>query len=104
MPDADVSGVLVRPCPEPKFGDYQSNALMGLAKRNQLNPRELAAQVVEQLDVADCCEPVKIAGPGFLNFRLRPDAVNVALAGTMSPQQALDLAVVEVNEVLADYL
>ena len=31
------------------------------------------------------------------------DAVNVALAGTMSPQQALDLAVVEVNEVLADY-
>lgn len=38
MPDADVSSVLVRPCPEPKFGDYQSNALMGLAKRNQLNP------------------------------------------------------------------
>ena len=35
MPDADVSSVLVRPCPEPKFGDYQSNALMGLAKRNQ---------------------------------------------------------------------
>ena len=36
MPAADVSSVLVRPCPEPKFGDYQTNALMGLAKRNQL--------------------------------------------------------------------
>ncbi|SVC81026.1 uncharacterized protein METZ01_LOCUS333880, partial [marine metagenome] len=44
MPGADVSSVLVRPCPEPKFGDYQTNALMGLAKRDQLNPRELAAQ------------------------------------------------------------
>ena len=65
MPDADVSSILVRPCPDPKFGDYQSNALMGLAKRNQLNPRELAAQVVGQLDVADCCEPVEIAGPGY---------------------------------------
>jgi arginyl-tRNA synthetase len=31
LPDADVSAVLVRPCPDPKFGDYQSNALMSLA-------------------------------------------------------------------------
>ena len=71
LPDTDVSSVLVRPCPEPKFGDYQTNALIGLAKRNELNPREFAAQVVEQLDIDDCCEPVEIAGPGFLNFRLK---------------------------------
>ena len=31
LPDTDVSSVLVRPCPEPKFGDYQTNALIGLA-------------------------------------------------------------------------
>ncbi|GIT78197.1 MAG: hypothetical protein Ct9H300mP32_5790 [Verrucomicrobiota bacterium] len=70
---------LERPCPalpEPNFGDYQTNALMGLAKRDQLNPRELAAQVVEQLDVTDCCEPVEIAGPGFLNFRLKTEALS----------------------------
>ena len=79
MPDADVTSVLVRPCPEPKFGDYQTNALIGLAKRNQLNPREFAAQVVDKLALDDCCEPVGIAGPGFLNFRLKTEAISDAL-------------------------
>ena len=32
LPDADTASLLVRPCPDPKFGDYQSNALMSLAK------------------------------------------------------------------------
>lgn len=72
LPDADVSTVLVRPCPDPKFGDYQTNALMSLAKARKMNPRQLATNVVAQLDVGDCCEKVEIAGAGFLNFRLKP--------------------------------
>ena len=103
MPDADVSSVLVRPCPEPKFGDYQSNALMGLAKRNQLNPRELAAQVVEQLDVADCCEPVKIAGPGFLNFRLKTDALSDALVGAAKGEHLFYRTAAEPRTIVIDY-
>jgi len=71
LPDADVSAVLVRPC-DPKFGDYQSNALMALAKGRKLNPRQLAADVVARLDVSGVCDPVTIAGAGFLNFRLNP--------------------------------
>jgi arginyl-tRNA synthetase len=70
LPDADVSAVLVRPC-DPKFGDYQANALMSLAKTRKLNPRQLATDVVAKLDVADVCEKVEIAGAGFLNFRLK---------------------------------
>ena len=103
MPDADVSSVLVRPCPEPKFGDYQSNALMGLAKRNQLNPHELAAQVVEQLDVADCCEPVKIAGPGFLNFRLKTDALSDALVGAAKGEHLFYRTAAEPRTIVIDY-
>jgi arginyl-tRNA synthetase len=61
----------VRPCPDPKFGDYQSNALMSLAKTRKLNPRQLATDVVAKLDVSDLCEKVEIAGAGFLNFRLK---------------------------------
>jgi arginyl-tRNA synthetase len=72
LPDAEVSSVLVRPCPDPKFGDYQSNALMSLAKARKMNPRQLAGEVVAQLDVGDVCENVEIAGAGFLNFRLKP--------------------------------
>jgi len=79
LPDADASTVLVRPCPDPKFGDYQSNALMSQAKARKLNPRQLATDVVAKLDVSDLCEPVEIAGAGFLNFRLKPSAVAEAL-------------------------
>ncbi len=70
LPDADASIVLVRPC-EPRFGDYQSNALMSLAKTRKLNPRQLATDVVAKLDVSAVCEKVEIAGAGFLNFRLK---------------------------------
>jgi arginyl-tRNA synthetase len=77
--DADVSTVLVRPCPDPKFGDYQSNALMSLAKARKMNPRRLATDVVANLDVGALCEKVKIAGAGFLNFRLK----NTVLTDTL---------------------
>jgi arginyl-tRNA synthetase len=79
LPDADTTAVLVRPCPDPKFGDYQSNALMSLAKARKLNPRQLATDVVAKLDVSEICEKVEIAGAGFLNFRLKP----VVLAQTL---------------------
>lgn len=79
LPDADASTVLVRPCPDPKFGDYQSNALMSLAKARKMNPRQLAEDVLKRLDVSGICEKVEIAGAGFLNFRLK----NAALAQTL---------------------
>lgn len=79
LSDADVSAVLVRPCPDPKFGDYQSNALMSVAKARKMNPRQLATDVVAKLDVAEWCEQVEIAGAGFLNFRLK----NTVLASTL---------------------
>src|SRR5438093_7653162 len=79
LPHANAETVLVRPCPEPRFGDYQTNALMSLAKARKLNPRQVAADVVAKLDVSDCCEKVEIAGAGFLNFRLRTEALAQAL-------------------------
>src|SRR5882672_10833940 len=75
LPDADTAALLVRPCPDPKFGDYQTNALMSLAKTRKMNPRQLATDVVAKLDVSQWCEPVEIAGAGFLNFRLKPAAL-----------------------------
>lgn len=58
-----------------RFGDYQSNAAMLLAKQRRTNPRTVAQQILERLDVADICSVVEIAGAGFLNFRLREDWV-----------------------------
>ena len=83
VPDAEVSDLCVRPCPNPKFGDYQCNALMPLAKIARTNPRQLAQQVIEKLDVAEWCEPVEIAGPGFLNFRCKNEAIAAELQATL---------------------
>src|SRR5271170_4885996 len=79
LPDATVSAVLVRPCPDPKFGDYQSNALMSLAGTRKMNPRRLAGDVLAKLDVSGFCEKPEIAGAGFLNFRLKTSALTDAL-------------------------
>ena len=79
LPDADPSTVLVRPCPDPNFGDYQSNALMSLAKARKMNPRQLAADVLKKLDVSEVCEKAEIAGAGFLNFRLKAAALTQTL-------------------------
>ncbi|MEI8234347.1 MAG: arginine--tRNA ligase [Verrucomicrobiota bacterium] len=56
-----------------RFGDYQTNVAMLQAKVRRANPRQVAAGIVERLDVADICEAPEIAGAGFLNFRLKPE-------------------------------
>jgi arginyl-tRNA synthetase len=62
----------VQPSQDEKFGDYQSNAAMACAKQLGRKPRELAQQIVESLRIDDVCEPAEIAGPGFINLRLKP--------------------------------
>src|SRR6266702_3607029 len=79
VPDADHSKVLVRPCVDPKFGDYQTNALMSLAKARKLNPRQLATDVLSKLNIADLCDNAQIAGAGFLNFRLKTSTLTRAM-------------------------
>ena len=56
-----------------RFGDYQTNAAMLLAKSRREAPRQIAAGIISRLDVADICEPPEIAGAGFINFRMRAD-------------------------------
>ena len=65
----------VCPATDPKFGDYQANGVMPLAKQIKADPRKLAEKVVENLDVSDVCEPPEVAGPGFINLRLKADFV-----------------------------
>jgi arginyl-tRNA synthetase len=65
----------VRPSTDPKFGDYQVNGVMALAKQLKTNPRKLAEQIVAKLDISDICEEPEIAGPGFINLRLKSEFV-----------------------------
>jgi arginyl-tRNA synthetase len=63
----------------PKFGDYQANLAMSLAKRLQQKPRDIATQIIAALDVSDLCEPPEIAGPGFINLRLKTSYLEAQL-------------------------
>jgi arginyl-tRNA synthetase len=61
----------LRPATKPQFGHFQSNVALRLAKSEGRPPREVAASIVERLDLDDLCETPEIAGPGFLNLRLK---------------------------------
>lgn len=64
---------MIRPAQDARFGDFQANCAMPLGKQLRKAPREVAAEIVSRLDVADVCESPEIAGPGFINLRLRAD-------------------------------
>ncbi len=102
-PGAEVSTVLVRPCPDPRFGDYQTNALMALAKERKLNPRAFAADIAARLDLADLCSKVEVAGPGFLNFHLQPAAIVGALRGAWRSEHLFHPPASTLRTVVVDF-
>jgi arginyl-tRNA synthetase len=63
----------IEPAADLRFGDYQSNSAMVLAKRQKTNPRALAQQVIDAIDLGEIAT-ADIAGPGFINFRILPEA------------------------------
>ena len=56
-----------------RFGDYQSNSAMVLAKKQKTNPRELAEKILAVVEIEGLAT-AKIDGPGFINFSILPEA------------------------------
>jgi arginyl-tRNA synthetase len=76
----------------PKFGDFQCNAAMPLAKSLGRPPREVAAEIVRHARLDDLAEPLtpaSIAGPGFINITLRADALARMLGALDTPALGL---------------
>ncbi|MBD2327083.1 arginine--tRNA ligase [Alkalinema sp. FACHB-956] len=63
----------------PKFGDYQANVAMSLAKKLGKQPRQVAQEVIDRLEVAEWFETPEIAGPGFINLRFKTDYLQASL-------------------------
>ncbi|MDY6807080.1 MAG: arginine--tRNA ligase [Cyanobacteriota bacterium] len=83
---ADTDPILV-PASNPKFGDYQCNLAMSLAKTLKDKPRAIASKIVENLDVGDMCEPPEIAEPGFINLTLTQFYVEERLKAIVSDKR-----------------
>ena len=64
--------------PDPKFGDFATNAAMILAKKASKNPRELATEIAEKIAESELVAKTEIAGPGFINIFLAPTAFHQA--------------------------
>ncbi|MEL6602421.1 MAG: arginine--tRNA ligase [Cyanobacteria bacterium J06614_10] len=87
----------------PKFGDFQANVAMSLAKPLKNNPRAIATKIVENLDVSDFCETPAIAGPGFINFTLKTDYLEQQLKA-MQESDRLGIAKVDPpQKIIVDY-
>jgi arginyl-tRNA synthetase len=63
----------IRQAQNPEHGDYQANFAMPLAKALGRKPQEVAAEVIAKLPPNDMLEPPQVAGPGFINLRLKND-------------------------------
>src|SRR5690606_27180323 len=79
----DLSRVVVEPPRDPSHGDMATNAAMVLAKELGARPRDLAEQFAARLREDADIESVEIAGPGFINLRLRTDVWIRTLAGLL---------------------
>lgn len=77
------------------FGDFSTNAAMVMAKSAGKNPRELAAEIAPKLSELDFVADTSIAGPGFINIKLKDEFIWDSAAQKQSPKtdhpQTIDL-------------
>lgn len=84
---------MLKPAQDAKFGDFQANCAMSLKGVLNQPPRDIATLIVSRLSLEDLCEPPEIAGPGFINFRLKTDRI-AAATQQLIPDDRLGVAVV----------
>ena len=70
-----------------RFGDYQTNAAMVLAKALKTNPRVLATELAAAIDVTGLSTPPTVAGPGFINFAITPEALATRLEALLADEK-----------------
>jgi arginyl-tRNA synthetase len=92
LSDAMAAGGLppsreVTPATDARFGDYQTNAALILAKQRGENPRVLAQRILDLWGPCDLCEPPQIAGAGFINFTLRREALEAKTAELLKDER-----------------
>lgn len=101
----DLAGTdpILVPASNPKFGDYQANVAMSLAKRLKNKPRAIAEQIVAHLAVSDLCEAPEIAGPGFINLRLHDTYIEAQLKAIQQDERLGVAPVKQVQKVIVDF-
>ena len=100
--DTGGIAVSVQSAQDTRFGDYQSNVAMQLAKPRRANPRQLATEIIAKLQVDDLCETPEIAGAGFINFRLKPATISAHLSA-LAADDRLGTPLVAARRLVVDF-
>jgi arginyl-tRNA synthetase len=100
--DTGGIAVTVQSAQDTRFGDYQSNVAMQLAKPRRANPRQLATEIIAKLKVDDLCETPEIAGAGFINFRLKPATISAHLSA-LAADVRLGTPLVAARRLVVDF-
>jgi arginyl-tRNA synthetase len=93
----------VRPCPDPRHGDFQTNVALVFAKTMRANPLELAKQIAEVVFVRDIAEKPEVAAPGFVNFRLKADYLAEQVALRQADDRMGVPLIAEPETIVIDY-
>ncbi|MFC5454776.1 arginine--tRNA ligase [Prosthecobacter fluviatilis] len=101
LPEGFTPGVVI--ASDTRFGDYQSNAAMILAKQLKTNPRALAEQIKAALQVEDLCEKVTVDGPGFLNLTLSAAALAERLSVIVKDDHVGVPPVAQAKTIVVDF-
>ena len=98
-PDLRDADPVLRPS---QFADLQANAALAISKQVGMPPREVAARIVEHLEVEDVCSAVEISGPGFVNLRLADGWVAAEVAAVAADHR-LGVPVQQRQNIPVDY-
>ena len=90
---------LVKAAAKPEFGDYQANGVMAAAKKLGKVPRDMAAEVIANVDLNGIAQRLEVAGPGFINIHLSTDFI----AAQCSSDGRLITSVAQPERVVIDY-
>src|SRR5256714_12815328 len=93
----------VTPATDARFGDYQTNAALVLAKQLGQNPRALAQKILDVYDPSGLCEPPMIAGAGFINFTLLPGTMAARTAELLCDERLGVEKAVTLKRIVIDF-
>ncbi|MDR2895047.1 MAG: arginine--tRNA ligase [Propionibacteriaceae bacterium] len=92
----------LRPSTKPQFGHYQCNVALRLGAAQGRPPRQVAEQLLAQLNLDDLCLPPQIAGPGFINLTIKPEVLAQAVGDELADPNC-GIPQVDAGPVVVDY-
>jgi arginyl-tRNA synthetase len=92
LPEAGSADPLLR---RSDRADFQANGILALAKKAKANPRELATQVVAQVESGEVIKDIEVSGPGFLNITITDRAITENLAARYADGERLGVPLAE---------